>query len=140
MAFGRPAGASAPRVRHTNRRPLHSLKGRPALPNDPTPLQPETIVTMAARGHRRRCTSCSAPFYDLQRDPIVCPKCGIELVPLLRQRRERPKPTPTGRAEEPAGVGAGEQAGDGEEEDESEAESERDQTPAKGPADESQTI
>ena len=60
----------APRGRHTNHPPLHSLKGRPALPNDPTPLQPETIVTTAARGHRRRCTSCSAPFYDLQRDPI----------------------------------------------------------------------
>lgn len=26
-------------------------------------------------GVKRRCANCSAPFYDLQRDPIRCPKC-----------------------------------------------------------------
>jgi uncharacterized protein (TIGR02300 family) len=27
-------------------------------------------------GVKRRCTSCDAPFYDLMRSPIQCPKCG----------------------------------------------------------------
>ncbi len=109
------------------------------MPNDPTPLQPETIVTTAARGQRRRCTSCSAPFYDLQRDPIVCPKCGIELVPLLRQRRERPKPTPTGRAEEPALVAAAEDAVDEDEEADTEADGESDDAPDEEADDESKS-
>ncbi len=28
------------------------------------------------RGVKRRCRSCDAPFYDLLRHPIQCPKCG----------------------------------------------------------------
>ena len=27
-------------------------------------------------GFKRQCMSCGAKFYDLNRDPIVCPKCG----------------------------------------------------------------
>jgi uncharacterized protein (TIGR02300 family) len=27
-------------------------------------------------GVKRTCPSCEARFYDLQRDPIVCPECG----------------------------------------------------------------
>ncbi len=27
-------------------------------------------------GLKRQCMSCGAKFYDLGRDPIVCPKCG----------------------------------------------------------------
>ncbi len=27
-------------------------------------------------GLKRQCMSCGAKFYDLARDPIVCPKCG----------------------------------------------------------------
>ncbi len=27
-------------------------------------------------GTKRQCTSCGAKFYDLNKDPIVCPKCG----------------------------------------------------------------
>lgn len=26
-------------------------------------------------GTKRICTSCSAKFYDLEKDPIICPKC-----------------------------------------------------------------
>lgn len=29
-------------------------------------------------GQKRTCTTCGARFYDMQRDPIVCPKCGAE--------------------------------------------------------------
>ena len=34
-----------------------------------------------ALGVRRRCAACEAPFYDLSREPIVCPKCGAPFVP-----------------------------------------------------------
>jgi uncharacterized protein (TIGR02300 family) len=32
----------------------------------------------AARGTKRACQSCGARFYDLNRDPIICPVCGAE--------------------------------------------------------------
>ena len=27
-------------------------------------------------GSKRQCQSCGAKFFDLNKDPIVCPKCG----------------------------------------------------------------
>ena len=30
-------------------------------------------------GLKRQCMSCGAKFYDLARDPAVCPKCGAEM-------------------------------------------------------------
>ena len=33
-------------------------------------------MAKAELGTKRQCQSCSTKFYDLQRDPIVCPKCG----------------------------------------------------------------
>ncbi|MCC7047942.1 MAG: TIGR02300 family protein, partial [Alphaproteobacteria bacterium] len=30
-------------------------------------------------GVKRTCQSCAAVFYDLRRDPIICPKCGTQL-------------------------------------------------------------
>jgi uncharacterized protein (TIGR02300 family) len=43
-------------------------------------------------GTKRICQSCSAKFYDLNRDPIVCPKCQTEFDPeaFLKTRRSRP--------------------------------------------------
>jgi uncharacterized protein (TIGR02300 family) len=40
-------------------------------------------------GTKRICQSCSAPFYDLKRDPIVCPKCGSVFDPeaILKSRK-----------------------------------------------------
>ena len=42
-------------------------------------------------GVKRICHSCGAPFYDLRRDPITCPKCGSEYDPeaILKSRRSR---------------------------------------------------
>lgn len=40
-------------------------------------------------GIKRICQSCSAPFYDLKRSPIICPKCGATFDPeaILKSRR-----------------------------------------------------
>ena len=42
-------------------------------------------------GLKRACQSCGARFYDLKRDPIICPKCETVFDPLanLRPRRTR---------------------------------------------------
>jgi uncharacterized protein (TIGR02300 family) len=32
----------------------------------------------AARGTKRTCQACQARFYDLMRQPAVCPCCGVE--------------------------------------------------------------
>ena len=54
-----------------------------------------------AWGLKRTCQSCAARFYDLQRDPIICPKCATVYDPDAggRTRRGRssaaaPKPAP----------------------------------------------
>lgn len=40
-------------------------------------------------GTKRICQSCSTPFYDLRRDPIVCPKCEAVFDPeaILKSRK-----------------------------------------------------
>lgn len=45
-------------------------------------------------GVKRSCLSCGARFYDLQRSPIVCPKCGAEFHPELALRARRVRATP----------------------------------------------
>tara|TARA_R110002110_G_scaffold115759_2_gene286928 strand:+ start:3747 stop:4130 length:384 start_codon:yes stop_codon:yes gene_type:complete len=42
-------------------------------------------------GLKRTCLGCGARFYDMQRDPIVCPSCEAEFDPLalVRPRRAR---------------------------------------------------
>ena len=40
-------------------------------------------------GTKRLCSGCGAKFYDLSKDPIVCPKCGTVfeiVVPVARGR------------------------------------------------------
>lgn len=45
-------------------------------------------------GTKRLCQSCGAPFYDMRRNPIVCPKCGTTFDPevFTKVRRARPQP------------------------------------------------
>lgn len=31
-------------------------------------------------GVKRICSACSAKFYDLDKRPIICPKCKTELI------------------------------------------------------------
>ncbi len=47
-------------------------------------------------GVKRMCQSCSARFYDLAKDPILCPKCGAEFDPeaILKTKRAKPAAQP----------------------------------------------
>ncbi len=40
-------------------------------------------------GVKRDCPNCGARFYDLKKDPALCPKCGHEFTPdvLLKSRK-----------------------------------------------------
>jgi len=46
-------------------------------------------VTKAERGEKRRCLTCNAAFFDLNRAPIVCPKCA-ELFHVVEPVRSSP--------------------------------------------------
>jgi uncharacterized protein (TIGR02300 family) len=56
-------------------------------------------VAKAELGAKRRCLSCGAAFFDLSREPIVCPKCNtvfqvVEL-PHSAPRRAPYRPIPS---------------------------------------------
>ena len=38
------------------------------------------MATKQARGIKRTCQSCDERFYDLARDPIICPHCGASYI------------------------------------------------------------
>jgi uncharacterized protein (TIGR02300 family) len=40
--------------------------------------------TKEMRGTKRVCQACEVRFYDLLREPIVCPSCGAEHTPEVR--------------------------------------------------------
>jgi len=42
------------------------------------PLLKRLIVSKAELGIKRLCPNCGARYYDLNRNPIVCPRCGTE--------------------------------------------------------------
>ena len=43
-------------------------------------------------GTKRLCASCGAKFYDLNKDPIHCPKCGAVYEVVVATRPTRPEP------------------------------------------------
>jgi uncharacterized protein (TIGR02300 family) len=50
-------------------------------------------VAKAEWGTKRTCHTCGARFYDLRRDPIVCPVCGAVHDPDRQPRPRRPGPS-----------------------------------------------
>ena len=56
-------------------------------------------------GSKRICPSCGTRYYDLQRDPITCPKCATEYDPeaFIKSRRTRPA-APVEKELEPVGA------------------------------------
>ena len=51
-------------------------------------------------GVKRSCLACSTRFYDMQRNPMVCPKCGAEFHPEMALRARRVRAT----SDKPAAV------------------------------------
>jgi uncharacterized protein (TIGR02300 family) len=45
-------------------------------------------------GVKRTCLSCGARFYDLQREPIVCPGCGAIVDATVQSKPRRARATP----------------------------------------------
>ena len=42
-------------------------------------------------GTKRQCQNCGAKFFDLNKDPILCPKCGTVFQGAARTARAAPK-------------------------------------------------
>src|SRR6266542_3094019 len=91
---------------------------------------PETIrsrtLSKPEWGTKRICPSCGARYYDLLRDPVVCPKCSTPFDPeaFLKARRARPA-APVEKELEPVSAEevdpeAAEEAETGEDEEEEE--------------------
>jgi uncharacterized protein (TIGR02300 family) len=51
-------------------------------------------------GTKRHCGNCGAKFYDLSKDPIVCPKCATVFT-APTSARTRPEPAATRPVPEP---------------------------------------
>ena len=54
-------------------------------------------MAKAEWGTKRTCLSCGARFYDLRREPIVCPACGatVDATAQSKPRRARAAPAVT---------------------------------------------
>ena len=51
----------------------------------------ETGVTMPNLGKKRTCQSCEARFFDLNKNPAICPKCHDKnKIPKAKARRAAP--------------------------------------------------
>ena len=62
----------------------------------PTGETREAMVAKAEWGMKRLCPNCGTRYYDMRRDPIVCPHCGSPFDPeaLLKTRRTRAAAAP----------------------------------------------
>jgi uncharacterized protein (TIGR02300 family) len=71
------------RARHRGDKALHARHPK---------LRKGAIVAKPEWGTKRICPSCGTRYYDLMRDPVVCPKCSTPFDPeaFLRARRARP--------------------------------------------------
>ena len=51
----------------------------------------ETDVTKPNLGKKRTCQSCEARFFDLNKNPAICPKCGEKYkIPVTKARKILP--------------------------------------------------
>src|SRR5262252_463426 len=56
------------------------------------PAQGTGTVAKPELGTKRLCGNCGAKFYDLSKDPIVCPKCHTVMELVTVNARARPEP------------------------------------------------
>ena len=63
------------------------------------------MVAKPEWGSKRICPSCGARYYDLLREPVICPKCAtpFDAEAFLKSRRARPAP-PVEKELEPVGA------------------------------------
>ena len=74
-------------------------------PEPPSIIREPIAVAKPELGAKRQCQACGAKFFDLNKDPIVCPKCGTVFQGAPRARASpRRKRTRTRKAVAPAGV------------------------------------
>ena len=68
-------------------------------------LSGSEIVAKPEWGSKRICPSCGARYYDLLREPVICPKCAtpFDAEAFLKSRRSRPAP-PVEKELEPVGA------------------------------------
>jgi len=57
-----------------------------------------------AWGTKRQCPNCGARFYDLNKDPIVCPKCQTVYEPEASKPPRRGRPAPVPKKPSPAEI------------------------------------
>jgi uncharacterized protein (TIGR02300 family) len=43
-----------------------------------------SVDSKAMRGTKRMCQACQVRFYDLMREQIVCPACGVAYIPVAQ--------------------------------------------------------
>jgi uncharacterized protein (TIGR02300 family) len=55
-------------------------------------------------GAKRQCQACGAKFFDLNKDPIVCPKCGTVFQGAMRARPAAKEDEEDTEMTAPAGV------------------------------------
>jgi uncharacterized protein (TIGR02300 family) len=92
-------------AKHTLARARHPLRAfdraagmchARAIPEHPEPE--EASMPKAEWGVKRTCPNCDERFYDLQREPIICPECGatfaIDDHGKVSATRERRAPAP----------------------------------------------
>src|SRR5215470_17570635 len=65
----------------------------------------EWMVAKPEWGTKRICPSCGTRYYDLMREPVICPKCDTPFDPeaFLKSRRARPV-APVEKELEPVGA------------------------------------
>ena len=52
-------------------------------------------------GNKHQCQHCGTKFFDLNKDPIVCPKCHTVMALAAVSARSRPEPVAAARAAAP---------------------------------------
>ena len=57
-------------------------------------LSKDNTVVKPELGGKRQCQNCGTKFFDMNRDPIVCPKCAtvFQALPVTRAAAVRPAP------------------------------------------------
>src|SRR5262249_32729684 len=72
-----------------------TIDSRPATSQlKPPNCTKDRTVTKPELGTKRLCASCGAKFYDLNKDPIHCPKCGAVYEVVVATRPVRPLAVP----------------------------------------------